>query len=176
MRKGLVIFSFLGLILSFQNCAKSPQDNGVADPGETPITFNKVPASDYKSMTLWDYDNGQFLDLDLKTGRMTAFEEYGYVRGDQFCLSETEKTTLAEIMENAEICNPKNNGTSMQDQACSMVYRYPYASLTNGSEEIKLGEKTNGCELPIDLCGEKGQLLKKFVASVVATIKSHSCP
>jgi hypothetical protein len=168
------------LVISFQNCSQhnanlsesesslNPQKKGESNIIETPIY-------EVKKLVLWNSSKMQFLDLDVSTGKMTAFEEGGTVLGDQYCLSANELSEVKTILLNSSVCETALDYEQMKDQVCTMLYKYPYASIDTGKNEFRLGEQTSGCDIPADLCGDKSQMLKNFVAMVINTLPQKSC-
>ncbi len=179
MKRGLVFIGFFSLLMvSFQNCS---QHNFATQQsvGESTTALSKSagvqPATDFTQLTLWDNQNQQILDVNLTNGEMVAFEDYGSVRGAKFCLTADELTEVKTILANSSVCVPDIDLKNAKDQICTMLYQYPYASLSNAKDEIKLGERTSGCDQPSDLCDDKGAMLKNFSASVLKNLEQRKC-
>lgn len=169
VKKYLVLCSVFMLIVSFQNCSKVGQTNidssGNLIQGQQ---YNKYSVEPYPILSLWDYTRYQYLDLDLSTGHMEAFEEAGQVSGNTYCLKSSQLAEVQQILAGAEICEPiVYKASDAGNLACTMNYRYPYAILTNSGEEVRLGEMTSGCDAPIDLCEVKAQDLRRWTENVV---------
>jgi hypothetical protein len=164
------------LVLLFQNCGKAPSvtlDNGTTT--NTGVSsgaqiYNKFSAESFSTLSLWDFVRNRYLDLDIKTGQVAAFEEAGQVRGESFTLPPERMTELHGILAGAEVCEPVVDDAVLKDQVCTMAYRYPYATLVERGEEVKLGEKTDGCDIPVDLCDSKAEQLQKWTRSVVEAL------
>lgn len=135
-----------------------------------------LPAADFNKLVMWNNDKQQMVDTDLKTGEMWVFEEYGNTRGNRYCLSATELYELQTILKNSSVCVPTVDFDKAKNQVCTMNYEFPYASLMNEKDEFRLGEKNNGCDEPADLCGDRGPMLKNYIASILAQLSSKPCP
>lgn len=163
----------LFLVIFFQNCGKVPESAdtstqvGVVSPNQQ---YNKYAMEDFPILSLWDYKLHRYLDLDLKTGRMVSYEENGQVRGDVLQLPSERLTEVQGILQGAEICEPLVDLEARQDRMCTMIYSYPYAILSSKTDEVRLGERTDGCDVPVDLCGSKSELLREFTRSVVESL------
>ena len=175
-KKWFYICSGLAMIVFFQNCSKSNLDAPTSTPeSNTPTEFSKSSAADFPVVQLWDYENGKTMDLDVATGRIAVFLNFGSDRGQDLCLSEAEKTEIQGLMQQAEICAPVLPAEQFLNKQCTMSYRYPYAVLVDGSVEVRLGEKTNGCDVPVDLCGTKAQDLQNFVGRILQSVDQRAC-
>ncbi len=179
MRKSyLAVIGFV-MLLSFQNCGKPP-GNG-SSSSETPATiseapaFNKLSIQSYTTLAVWDYLRSQYLDVNLQTGEMISFAEAGQIRGLTYCVAPARMDELRKILSAAEICEPLVRTSEVPGQVCTMQYRYPYASLVEKTGEMRLGEKTSGCDIPIDLCGEKAVLLKNWTKVIVSNLDLNLC-
>ena len=171
-------YSILGmwcfvLVLFFQNCGKPP---GVSE-SESAIgvvssaqQYNKYSLVGFPTLSIWDYQKFRYLDLDLASGQMIAFEQNGQVRGETYQLPEAKLTEVRSLLEGAEVCEPLVNLEDREGRVCSMAYRYPYAILADKGEEIRLGEKTDGCDVPVDLCGDRATQLQSWSRSVIEAL------
>jgi len=181
MKKYLGIVVVGVLLISFQNCRQVNCDpNGknceaAAGKPQQEIQYEKTKVEGFTKLVVWDYQRNQFLDLDLKTGELTAFEQAGSVRGSKYCLNSTDTKRVNEILIGSEICKPLDNLSSNPETVCAQVYKYPYASLVNSRDEIHLGEKTDGCQIPTDLCGSKAQELLQFTTGIVVNLDKLVC-
>jgi len=168
MKKYAILGVMVLLTLSFQNCGKVNQgDMGNDANGNPPAQYNKYSTADYSTLSLWDYARYQYLDLDLQSGQIVAFEEAGQVRGKTYQLKADVLAEAQQIMAGAEICEPVINSTDIENRVCTMNYRYPYAILVQQGDEARLGEITSGCDVPVDLCGDKAQKLHQWVTNIV---------
>lgn len=171
--KVLVIPAFF-MILFFQNCGKAPIPQG--DALHTGVVeanapqYNKYSVDGYKTLSLWDVNTHRFLDLNLQTGEILAFEEAGQTTGSRYQLTEAQMTELRSILNSAEICEPIVKPEDLEGRVCTMQYHYPYATLMDQGEEVRLGEKTSGCDIPVDLCGTKAKDLKDWAVSTVSSL------
>ncbi len=161
------------LIFFFQNCGAppattdSPHSAGVISSNQQ---FNKYAVDDFPVLSMWDYKQLRYLDLDLSTGQMVAYEENGQTRGDSFQLPAEKLSELKTLLQSAEVCEPIVNLEERANRMCTMAYTYPYAILSDKAGEIRLGEKTDGCDVPVDLCGEKAAQLLTFTQSIVESL------
>jgi hypothetical protein len=177
MKKKYALLSSLAIfmIIFFQNCGKPQQlSNQVSDSTVGVISanqqFNKYSTEGFSSISLWDFKHYRFLDLNMKTGRMVAFEEAGQVRGETYQLPAEKIAELQVIMQDSEICEPIVKSEDFEGRMCTMAYRYPYAILFEQGEEVRLGEKTDGCDVPVNLCGQKAEQLEVWTKSVVQAL------
>lgn len=173
MRKYTVLGSLaLFLVMFFQNCGKPVSNSSQELAGISPSNqqYNKYAVEAPQTLSLWDYLHARFLDIDLATGQMVAYERGGQDRGETFQVPADKMTALRAIMSGAEICEPIFNEKDTEGRVCTMEYRYPYATLSGQGDEVRLGEKTNGCDVPTDLCGEKAQQLKDWSKSLIESL------
>lgn len=184
MKKKLVFFiaTFL-IIVSFQNCGQAPQiSNSESSESKTSTdgSYNKYSTEGVESLVMWDFQRQQFLDLNLNSGKVLPFEQYGSevakaTEQVDKCASPEDLQRLQQILQESIICEPVVQADQLKDKVCTMVYEYPYASLVGGGDEVKLGERTSGCDQPVDLCGDKATLLKQFVTSFIQNLDSKNC-
>lgn len=183
MKKWQVVFIATAVVLSFQNCSKVVTPISDAKPNlDLENGVKETEVSQFKVMTLAKYPSVsdphyKYYDIDLLSGNILAVERnaQGAEVTQQLCLTNAEKANLDQILDNAKVCETILNADALKDRLCTMIYKYPYASLRNTQEEKRLGEMVSGCDIPDDLCGAKAQQLKDFVQSLLATIDSHSC-
>lgn len=174
MKKQYAVLMSLGLfiLIFFQNCGKPQQIlNQSSEPsaGAMPANqqFNKYSTEGFGSLSLWDFKSYRFLELDMKSGRMVAYEEAGQIRGETYQLTSEKLNQLQVIMQGAEICEPIVKPEDFEGRICTMAYRYPYAILMAKGEEVRLGEKSDGCDIPVNLCGSKAEQLEVWTKSVI---------
>jgi len=174
MKKYTVLVSLgLFMVMFFQNCGKPPTAGTAQElAGVTPSNqqYNKYAVGSPESLSLWDFIHARFLDLDLATGKMVAFEQGGQVRGESYQVPPEKMTELRSILSGAEICEPIISDKASEDQMCTMIYRYPYATMIGHGDEVRLGEVTNGCDLPTDLCAEKAAQLQTWSKALVESL------
>lgn len=172
MKKKYSVLGALGffLVLFFQNCGKAPNSDGGFPAGVSAQQYNKYTAEGFSTLSMWDYVRNRFLDLNLETGEVIAFEEAGDVRGESFQLSAEKLSEVKAILQGAEICEPVINPEDREGRLCAMAYRYPYAVFMEQGEEVRLGEKADSCDIPIDLCGEKATQLQSWTKSYVESL------
>lgn len=176
MKKWGLVLLLGSVIFGFQNCAKTNlNESTTQNPNLANGQFNKTDAKDFKKVTLPDYNNNQYLDLDLRSGKVTVFENLGEIRGDQYCISEDELKEVQVLLNDSQVCDPVADVSKIEGQVCTMIYQYPYAILSDGKLEIKLGEKHSGCDVPVDLCGDSPVKLKFFIDKILKNLKNKSC-
>lgn len=173
MKKWFVVLSSFVLVVSYQNCAQNP---GLQETPESasPSSYQKFSTQSATAATLWDNSNQRLLDVDLKTGRIEGYEEYGNKPGQLYCLRDSELESLTKFLKSSEICEPV---LQVQDQEvmCSTIYKYPYAALLFSKDEIRLGEAMSGCDVPTDLCGESSAKFKSFASCVISKLDQRGC-
>lgn len=176
MKKYIALAGVMLMILSFQNCAqRNVALDSSADSAASGIGMDVTPAKNLNKVVIWNPDKQQYIDVSLETGKMVAFEEFGQVRGDKFCLTQSELSELQTILQNSSICEPKVSLEAAKDQVCTEIYKYPYASLVQGSREFRLGEMNSGCDKPVDLCGDNAAMLKNFSTAILKNLESRAC-
>lgn len=174
MRQYLVAGAILIVMMAFQNCGRAVDSNALNSTSDASSTapVTKVSANEFSSLVLTDAEKAQFFEVDLSSGQIHGFDDRGLATGEHYCLGEKDQLQLKEVLENAEVCKPT---VSAKAEQCLMVYQYPYASLKSSSLEVALGEKHDGCEIPVDLCGERASQLKALVSSLVSRVQGMSC-
>lgn len=170
----IAIFSFV-LILGFQNCQKANWNQETSVSINTPAGFNKIAASDYPVLQMWDYSAGRTFDVDVASGRIGVYLEYGNQRDQDRCLTAEQLQELQALVADAEVCQPVSTPDQYLSRQCTQEYRAPYAVLAAGGETLRLGEKTNGCDVPTDLCGDKADVLQDFVRRMLASVDQQAC-
>lgn len=168
----LGLFSLL-LVLTFQNCGQAPnawdtKSASAATPSNQ--QYNKYAVEGYSTLSLYDMVNHRFLDLNLSTGQVVAFEEAGQIRGETYQISDDKLAEVNSILSGAEICEPVIDPSELENRMCTMEYGYPYSILSDKADEVRLGERANGCDIPVDLCGDKAKQLRASVKSIVESL------
>lgn len=172
MRPYFIAGSILVVMMAFQNCGRATDMVGLqAGVDSTPMT--KMKADQFGSLVVTDVEKQRALDVDLASGQISGQDERGIATGEHYCLGEEDRRQLIELLTSAEVCEPIHNVAP--GQQCAMLYQYPYARLRNASQEVNLGEKNHGCDIPVDLCGAKGAELKRLTDSLLARIDHLSC-
>lgn len=179
MKKFAVLVVLLGVFVSYQNCSPG---NGLSQssPAElttqTPTSYNQVSVQSSPSLSVWDSSHGQFLDVDLLSGKISAFVDGGQSAGGNYCLTPALQQSLQQILSGAQICIPVVDPQQYASQVCAMVYAEPYASLVGSdSKQYNLGEKNDSCEIPVDLCGSASGALKAWSASLISQLQNLNC-
>jgi hypothetical protein len=175
------LFLSLGLslatILVFQNCEE------VAYNAKTGSTFLKAPSiSEDYSWTQVDFGGDvslrEIYSIDLSDGAVykSAISNNSPLSADKIKISELADQDLSELnnfLASSQICIPIEKEVD-ENKICTMVYSYPYATLigessTQGPLKYPLGEKWSGCDIPTDLCEQKGEQLKNFLQKIQET-------
>jgi hypothetical protein len=154
------------MIIFFQNCGKPPTVSSNGDSSTPSQTFNKYEVNGFQTISVWDEPKQRFLDVDINSGSVQAFEQAGRVPGATYQLGDIELSQLKSILQKAEVCEPLAQ-EHQKNMACTMIYVYPYATLVSPNQQMKLGEKMSGCDIPVDLCGDKSAQLKAWSQGVV---------
>lgn len=178
------------VFISFQNCApnKANSPTSEAGPEKAETQFNKVSASDFSVLSLWDSgcDEGcthdqvvqaqpRYLDINLSNGLMESVPLDRSLPHEKFCISSLKLDELRSILAGADVCDPVIPAGYFSGRVCSMSYTNPYALLkVDASEVVPLGEKTSGCDIPTDLCGDKAQQLRLWRNSIVSNLSNSS--
>lgn len=165
MSKFSVLVILVLMIASFQNCGKVQKADISSSSPSTNTQYNKFSVEEYKVLSLWDYKRMQYLDVDLRTGEIKVFEEAGQASGPTYQLKSEELAVAQATLASAQICEPVVRVET--GEVCSMSYRYPYAILVDKGDEVRLGEMNTGCDIPIDLCDDKGAQLKSWSSHIV---------
>lgn len=173
----IVLIGGVLLVFSFQNCQKSNLnlESSPAVQNSKNVEYNKSSAADYSVLQLWDYENGKTFDLDLASGRVAAYADFGSNREQDLCFTPELRDELAQIMKDSEVCQPVFAEDYFKDRICTQNYRYPYAVLVHGGDQVKLGEETSGCDIATDLCADKAEQLQQFVKKVLPQMQSLTC-
>ena len=91
--------------------------------------------------------------------------------------TKDELDEIISILQGAEICRPvKELQFPRPGEVCTMIYTSPYATLTKATkatDEIKLGERTNGCAIPSDLCGNAAQDLRGYLQNLKDSLETR---
>lgn len=165
MSKFSVLVVLVLMIASFQNCGKVQQTD-IASNSPSPNTqYNKFSVEEYKVLSLWDYKRMQYLDIDLKSGEIKVFQEAGQAAGPTYQLNDAELAVAQATLASSQICEPVVRVET--GEACTMSYRYPYAILVDKGDEVRLGEMTTGCDIPVDLCDDKAAQMKSWSSHIV---------
>ncbi len=165
MSKFSVIVVLVLMVASFQNCGKVQQADIPSSSSTKNTQYNKFSVEEYNVVSLWDYKRIQYLDIDLKTGQIKVFQEAGQSSGPTYQLKAEELAAAQAILASAQICEPVVRFE--QGEACSMIYRYPYAILVDRGDEVRLGEMNSGCDIPVDLCDDKASQMKSWSSHIV---------
>lgn len=156
----------------FQNCAQAPN---VGAP-EVSGSLEVAPAPNTTKQSLRSYQevwwpelrsqSGGWLRLDTHTGKIEQVSWEGQVSRLAGYLSSSQLNEFRKLEQSLEVCVPQE-ATPAPGQMCTMIYKYPYARLTQKASIVNLGEMRNGCDIPIDFCDIKaGQTLINWLSSL----------
>lgn len=177
-RVGLLLTSGIFIAVFFQNCAPpNPQIGNSEVQNDDSVIKSKVDLKEVNKISLWDVEKGILLDVNPRTGDARSFENFGEVASDRYCLSQQDLAGLNAILSSSDICEPSAELSQQpkEFQVCTMIYRFPYASLHMTSREVRLGEQVNGCEVPVDLCGNQGAQLAAWSQAILGTLNLKDC-
>lgn len=177
------------LFITFQNCAPPPQSRESSDSPvqKNETRFNKILANEFSILSLWEsgcdesctitelrQSQPQYLDIIIqsdnskKIGFIETWPLDQRLLHSKYCLAAEKLEALKEILGGAEVCEPILPDNYFDGRVCTMSYTNPYALLkADQQSQVSLGEKTSGCDIPIDLCGAKATQLKQWRNSVV---------
>ena len=186
MQRWMIGLFMTALVLSYQNCGSPQTPMGAS--GESTLkgidsNSSQVEAESWTGIEFVSESanspRGERYHLDLNTGEIVAFSELAAKPSEQrrLCLTEDELDEIRAIIETSSVCEPVEQ--VREDQMCTMQYESPYAWLVSednrGEAILALGEKSNGCDQPTDLCGDHPNLLKGFIAAVARDLDQRSC-
>lgn len=197
MLRFLFISCLTCLVLIFQNCAKFQKNlnpnstNQTLDKSSTQnnsLTLNLKPI-DVKVIILNNMNNSLAQDqntkllrpdifsykLDLATGIIDSLDLNEQIIKGTYCLTASDKKELNNILTTSQICKPQEQNTDPADTMCTQSYIMPYAKFIFTNSEVALGEKINGCAIPIDLCGNMNTVFQGFVANILKNMKDRIC-
>lgn len=166
LRLAFAVGSVMILLFAFQNCGRSDMLTSVGL--EAGVTYNKVEASQFRTVVMNDFYRNRSLDVDVDSGVVLTSDN------QRFCLGQLDRQQLQDILRLAQVCEPLNK-PARPDMVCTMIYKLPYAELRSSSQVYKLGEKRDGCDVPVDLCGESALEFKMFIDGVMSRIEGMSC-
>lgn len=159
------------LMVAFQNCGRSDLLSAAANSaisGEANVDYNKIQAKQFHEIVINDGLNARSFDLDIDSGVAMSLDNKRY------CLDDLDRQQIQDILSLAEVCEPMNKPIN-PDLVCSMIYKFPYAELRSSGQAYKLGESRDGCDIPVDLCGDGAAELKSYIGGLLARIDSLAC-
>lgn len=172
MRQYFIAAAMLVVMMAFQNCGKAGDTAFTSGDLSSTAPMNKIRADQFSSLVMTDASTAEFLEVNLNNGLINAYDDRGIATGERYCLGERDRLQLDELLKGADVCEPV---AQPDGENCMMVYQYPYASLKSASQEIRLGEKRHGCEIPVDLCGERAAQLKSLVQGLLSRKAGMAC-
>jgi hypothetical protein len=200
MIRFFVIVILTGLILIFQNCSTGKNftnSNSIINLQNTQLGSDKVIVlpMDLRttlSMQINNVRNTKAMEpqdllvkpdiyyylVNIADGKIQAFDMNNIKLNYNFCLSDGDKSELINILQTGQICEPNPEGdlSSQEDRVCTMNYVMPYAKLNfSNHSSFSLGERSSGCDIPTDLCGDHSTLLKGFVRNFLLNISTKTC-
>lgn len=158
-------------LVVFQNCAQPASlsaDTGLQGQNAG-LEYNKISTSHIRSLVLTDLAQRRDLEVNLDTGVIVPSNG-----GARLCLPQQDLSSIVNLLNSSEICEPvlKSN---VADMVCTAIYKFPYAELRSTSAAFKLGEKLNGCDSELDLCGQAAGQLKTIVTDILSRLNSMAC-
>lgn len=180
-RKTLITAAvFCVTLLWFQNCGQVSKDNMLTDEnnvfeGSRAIDTENLKMLEHQFTTTeaQDRGGGRIVEVPVQNELLIDLVQGTYSfknSSDKFCLSEEDKSELNQILSGANICEKR----AESGQVCTMEYALPYAVLKFDNDEIRLGEKTSGCE-SLDLCEAYPAVLKGYLADLKNNSASRVC-
>ena len=168
----------VSIILSYQNCAaprsvtstSTDKPDGSQPPEKVMLSndFNLVdfyvrPFLEETHLTVDanDYEAIARLDPTLKKLWVFSANEVQQI----FCLDNEDVQAIRTIITQTEYCKYPE----LSDRVCTMVYKFPHTVVYYDTENLRLGEKSNGCASYIDACD-----LPNYQAQIVQWTNSIS--
>lgn len=156
----------LGSFAVFQNCGKTSNNSTETIQGD-PFIRSDADAYSVLKINEMGMGNGErFLKIDLEKETIFISDREDFSSGTSHPLPEEDKTALENILDEAQLCEPAPVANP-DDRICTMQYVFPYVELMHGSIVKKLGEKSNGCATPTDLCDGKATELKSLLQKIL---------
>lgn len=167
VRVGLATGAVIILMFAFQNCAQSMDLSAAGQISHLSSDY-KISTAGFRTLVMNDFDRNRTLDVDLDSGVILSSDN------NRYCLDDGDKAQLVAILDGAEICEPADRALP-PDVVCAMIYQFPYAELRSPAEVYKLGERRDGCDQPVDLCGGRAAQLKSFVQDILPRVDGMVC-
>lgn len=159
------------LLVSFQNCRQKLGDSLLSqgDSSNTGVIAQRISTSDLNSIEFV----GKSASSVTTVLRLNAIDNKFILNSSaqKYCLTTSDAFELSEILKDAEVCETKNTDPNLM---CTMIYEYPYATLSFQNKSVKLGESTSGCQRT-DLCGSYPDIFKGYFQNLIKTAASRSC-
>jgi len=176
MKKFVVLIPVVAAIgILFQNCG-AQKDSAAGDEQirsqlsgyplmlADEVQVRQQTGSSFKSVAEAQ-EAERFFRFDLRTGKFDILNASGNVVLANQSITAQEQQDISEILNNAEFCGP--SGGPPPGVYCTQQYTPPYATLSNSSEELTLGEARNGCSTEGDLCDGKSTALKAVLRQII---------
>lgn len=174
------------LFISFQNCAPVQKNGETDDSAGRKVSYEKTDIREFSSLDLWDSgcDEGcsssqlessqpKFLHVRLNDRLVETFPIDPREPHEKVCLSPASVEALSAILAGAEVCTPLIPEGYYDGLACTLAMQLPFAVLDRSQPyEISLGMKTSGCDVPTNLCGDKGTQLQDWTQSVISDYRA----
>lgn len=184
-RFAILIWSAAVLLL-FQNCGKAPMRTSSSDA--VPMKVEEGPKLDAKTFFIPSEEsqgmdsetvlrNG--LELDVATGRITyrgleASRDGQYHPGDEFCLSDNERSELLLLLGEDSVCSGLN--PLPEDGICPMALRLPYAIYGSSSQSLtEVGSAVCLKAPDVDFCGGQGERVSQILTQVRESLSTRRC-
>lgn len=184
MKKYGAIFAFTILVVSFQNCSQPGVGTGsqlnpdnikesdssekvALEKAEQIIVLNNQKLSGLSDQAYSvNLENGSIVPGSLEPGGSPSIKTY--------CATSEQIDELKALLSASEVCIPPEKVID-ENQICTMEYKYPYATLSSDKLELKLGEQSGGCDVPVDLCGQQKDLLRGWISHLLSELKKQEC-
>jgi hypothetical protein len=188
-----------GLVLIFQNCSSGkniPIDSSTEGSQAIKSTSSKAMALplDLKTAIGLQINNVRntvamnpedllvkpdvyYYIINFADGKVQSYDYNDVNLNKSYCLTDSDREELTNILSTAQICKSVELSTSEQEGlVCTMEYVMPYARLFfPHGKAYTFGEKMNGCQIPTDLCEDYASLLRGFARNFLLQIKSKIC-
>jgi len=175
-------------VLAFQNCNKMSKagEDGVDESQKAqatridivPADISKVmfyvmaPQTVTRSGKSFSLMTRMTLSIDMQTGVLT--ESSDETKSRTFCPPEKMMNDMAGILGDSQVC--KWGHVSSPGTMCTMALMEPYAEVAMADDMWPLGYASDGClNNLIDLCDNRGTLLKEWVTQMSASYTSYDC-
>jgi hypothetical protein len=174
---------FISMIsIAYQNCGKVNK----VSPNAIDQTTEQKPAllelKNSNSITLLKSSTDGFgmyaYEINVDTGEVEK-TIYDVPKNDPsnqpevLCLDEAQRMVLENEIQKSSVCFFKHKEDPNMN--CTMEYRYPYALVNQGYQNIKLGENASACVDFYDICTDNRDNFIKVVNDILVDIDSASC-
>ncbi|MCB0368884.1 MAG: hypothetical protein KDD45_05390 [Bdellovibrionales bacterium] len=198
MKSNIIVKTFIFFLssftisVSFQNCAKSSQENMNESSLENKSPVKDVDSDQSSKVATIDLTKAVAITLpvdpiislkqvgvnyklfvNLENGEMKYInDEDEVISPIRYCLYKDEVQALKGFINNANICIPESLPSGY---VCTADYIFPYSKIILDDNQIlKLGEKS-GCNKSPDLCDDSKKALNGYISYLSSHIESRKC-